>query len=147
MQAASFTDMAHALTVTDTPAAEDLSTIGDSLAAFNEADVGPSGRRPIAVVVRDDSARIVAGISGYTAWGWLYVQWLWVAETERGAGLAGRMLDAAETEARQRGCHAAWIDTFSPVALKVYQRAGYQPFGPLQDFPPGRIRTFLQKPL
>ena len=57
------------------------------------------------------------------------------------------MLAAAETEARTRGCHGAWIDTFSPVALKVYRRAGYVPFGELADFPRGRTRTFLQKPL
>jgi hypothetical protein len=37
----------------------------------------------------------VAGLWGYTAWGWLYVQWLWVAETGREQGVAGRMLAAA----------------------------------------------------
>ena len=139
--------MPHSLTVTDSPAPDELAAIGENLAAFNDADVGPSGRRPIAVVVRDDSGRLVAGSSGYTAWGWLYVQWLWVAETERGTGLAHRMLDAAETEARTRGCHAAYIDTFNPVALKVYQRQGYVPFGELPDFPPGPTRTVLQKAL
>jgi GNAT superfamily N-acetyltransferase len=89
----------------------------------------------------------VAGISGYTAWGWLYVQWLWVAEAQRGQGLAGRMLAAAEREAKIRGCHGAYIDTFSPLALKIYRRAGYVAFGALEDFPKGRTRTFLQKPL
>ena len=57
------------------------------------------------------------------------------------------MLAAAEAEARDRGCHAAYIDTFNPVALKIYQRAGYVPFGALEDFPIGRTRTFLQKTL
>jgi hypothetical protein len=57
------------------------------------------------------------------------------------------MLAAAEAEARARGCHGSYIDTFSPVALRVYQRAGYRPFGALPDFPKGRTRTFLQKPL
>jgi hypothetical protein len=33
------------------------------------------------------------------------------------------------------------------VALRVYRRAGYLPFGELPDFPPGRTRTFLQKQL
>ena len=80
-------------------------------------------------------------------WGWLYVQWLWIDEGQRGKGLAGALLAAAEAEARARGCHGAYIDTFSPVALKVYQRAGYAPFGALADFPKGRTRTFLQKPL
>jgi hypothetical protein len=57
------------------------------------------------------------------------------------------MLDAAETEADARGCHSAYIDTFSPVALRVYQRHGYVPFGHLENFPAGRTRTFLQKKL
>jgi hypothetical protein len=57
------------------------------------------------------------------------------------------MLDAAEAEAKNRGCRGAYIDTFNPIALKLYQRHGYVPFGTLPDFPPGRTRTFLQKPL
>ena len=135
------------LTVTATPSPVELEAIGGGLAAFNEADVGPAERTPLAVVVRNEAGTIVAGTSGYTAWGWLYVQWLWVAEAQRGQGLAGRMLAAAEEEARARGCHASYIDTFSPVALKAYERAGYVPFGKLDDFPTGRTRTFLQKRL
>jgi hypothetical protein len=57
------------------------------------------------------------------------------------------MLAAAEAEAKARGCRGAYIDTFSPVALKVYRRAGYEPFGELKDFPAGRTRVFLQKKL
>jgi GNAT superfamily N-acetyltransferase len=135
------------LIVTDAPSPEELATIGEGLSRFNDNDVGPSGRRPIAVLVRDEAGEVTAGISGYTAWGWLYVQWLFVAEAQRGQGLAGQMLAAAETEARARGCRSAYIDTFSPVALKAYLRAGYVPFGELKDFPAGRTRTFLQKEL
>ena len=135
------------ITLTASPTPEDLATIGDGLAAFNEADVGPANRQPLAVLLRDEAGTMLGGLSGYTAWGWLYVQWLWVAEGQRGQGLAGRMLAAAEEEARARGCHASYIDTFSPVALKAYERAGYVPFGKLDDFPKGRTRTFLQKPL
>lgn len=137
----------HAIEVTATPAPDEIRMIGDNLSAFNDADVGPSGREALAVLVRDEAGTVVAGISGYTAWGWLYVQWLWIAEGQRGHGLAGTMLDAAEAEGRRRGCHGAYIDTFSPIARKAYTRAGYSPFGELQDFPPGRTRTFLQKRL
>jgi len=135
------------LTVTATPAPDDLTAISTNLAAFNESDVGPADRVPIAVLVHDNTGILTGGLSGYTAWGWLYVQWLWLAESTRGQGLAVRMLAAAETEAKQRGCHGAYIDTFNPVALKVYQRAGYAPFGALPDFPKGRTRTFLSKSL
>lgn len=132
--------------VTDSPSAADLAAIQTGLTSFNESDVGPADRQPLAVIVRDGD-RVIAGISGYTAWGWLYVQWLWVDESQRGHGLAGRMLAAAEAEARTRGGHSAYIDTFSPIALKVYQRQGYLPFGQLENFPTGRTRTFLQKKL
>ena len=129
--------MEVSLEVSAVPDQSLIDLIGTRLAEFNQADVGPANRLPLAVLVRADQ-RVVAGISGYTAWGWLYVQWLWVAEEFRGQGLAGRMLVAAENEARHRTCHGAYIDTFNPAALKAYQRAGYRVFGELPDFPQGR---------
>lgn len=129
------------------PDPHDLAFLSDRLSAFNDKDVGGSGKTALAIFSRDADAVVVGGLSGYTAWGWLYVQWLWIAENQRGQGLAGKMLVAAEAEARLRGCHGAYIDTFSPAALKAYQRAGYAPFGELKDFPKGRTRTFLQKSL
>ena len=135
------------LSVTAEPDPAELAIIGERLTAFNDADAGPSNRVPLAVMVHDDAGTLVAGISGYTGWGWLYIQWLWVAEEARGQKLAGRMIVAAEAEAGARGCHGAYIDTFNPVALKAYQNAGYVAFGALKDFPMGRTRTFLQKAL
>jgi GNAT superfamily N-acetyltransferase len=135
------------LTVTVAPTQDELTTIFGGLNAFNEADVGPADRLPLAVVLRNEAGTVIGGISGNTGWGWLYLQWLWLDAGQRGQGLAGKMLEAAEAEARGRGCHGSYIDTFNPVALKVYQRAGYVPFGELKDFPPGRTRTFLQKAL
>lgn len=135
------------LGLTDSPTPDELAIISGGLTAFNEADVGPADRTLLAVLVHDDFGAVIGGLSGYTAWGWLYVQWLWLNESLRRQGLAGRLLAMAEEEARMRGCHGSYIDTFSPVALKVYQRAGYLPFGELKDFPKGRTRTFLQKAL
>ena len=135
------------LETTGKPDPLDLAFLGERLAEFNDGDVGASGRQALAVFVRDASNAIVGGISGYTAWGWLYVQWLWVDASQRGQGMAGRMLEAAETEAVVRGCHGALIDTFSPVAARTYERQGYVRFGELADFPVGRSRIFLQKRL
>lgn len=134
------------LELTATPAAADLEALGTALTAFNDADVGPSQRKPLAVF-RREGGRIVAGLSGYTAWGWLYIQWLWVDAGLRGQGMAGRMLTAAEAEAKARGCHGALIDTFSPVGAHTYEKQGYARFGEVADFPVGRSRIFLQKRL
>ncbi|WP_376705787.1 GNAT family N-acetyltransferase [Mesorhizobium sp. ISC25] len=135
------------LETTADPLPHELAFLGERLTAFNDSDVGASGRKTLAVFVRDKRGAIVAGISGYTAWGWLYVQWLWVDEKLRGQHMAGTMLEAAEREGIARGCHGAWIDTFNPKAAKAYERQGYLPFGVLADFPIGRSRIFLQKKL
>ncbi|MDP2782950.1 GNAT family N-acetyltransferase [Devosia sp.] len=132
--------------VTETPPAADLERIARNLSAFNDSVVGPADRRPLAALVRVDG-ELVAGLSGYTGWGWLYVQLLWIAEAQRGRGLARQLLAAAEAEAMVRGCHGAYIDTFSPQALHVYQQAGYTVFGTLPEFPRGHTRSFLSKAL
>lgn len=134
------------LSVTETPSADELRLLSSELDAFNESAVGPSDRRALAVFVRVED-QVVAGLSGYTAWGWLYIQWLWVAEEQRGRRLARKLISAAEAEALARGCHGAHIDTFSPQALHVYQKSGYSVFGTLPDFPLGRTRSFLSKSL
>ena len=133
------------LETTATPDPDDLEFVRLQLSAFNDTDVGAAQNKSIAVFVRDADRVIVGAVSGYTAWGWLYIQWLWVDERHRGKKLASEMLDAAENEARLRGCHGALIDTFSPVAVKTYERQGYETFGVLPDFPIGRSRVYLRK--
>ncbi|EJC77260.1 GNAT family N-acetyltransferase [Rhizobium hidalgonense] len=133
--------------LTASPSPEELAAITDALSAFNNSDVGPSDRRPLAVLIRDTDGKVTGGLSGYTAWGWLFTQMLYIPDTLRGSGLAGRILARAEEEAKARGCHGAWIDTFSPQALHVYINQGYEVFGELEDFPEGRTRSFLRKNL
>jgi GNAT superfamily N-acetyltransferase len=133
--------------LTASPSPEELATITDALSAFNAGDVGPSDRRPLAVLIRDTDGNVTGGLSGFTAWGWLFTQMLYIPDTLRGTGLAGEILAKAEEEAKARGCHGAWIDTFSPQALSAYLRQGYEVFGELEDFPEGRTRSFLRKSL
>jgi ribosomal protein S18 acetylase RimI-like enzyme len=54
-------------------------------------------------------------------------------------------MEAAEFEAKGRNCHAAYVDTFSFLALDFYQKLGYTIFGSLEDFPKGHTRYFLKK--
>lgn len=133
--------------LTASPSPEELAAITDALTAFNTGDVGPADRRPLAVLIRDTDGKVSGGLSGFTAWGWLFIQMLYIPDTLRGTGLAGRILAKAEEEAKARGCRGAWIDTFNPQALGAYLRQGYEVFGELADFPEGRTRSFLRKNL
>lgn len=135
------------ITVTDQPGEAALACILDGLVAFNATLVGPSDRRTLAVLVSAEDGRPQGGLSGFTAWGWLFIEKVWLADELRGQGLAGRLLEAAEAEALRRGCNGAWLDTFNPAARAAYERQGYRVFGELTDFPTGRSRVFLQKPL
>lgn len=135
------------LDVTTAPSPDDLSVIGTGLTAFNEAEVGPAERQLIAVLIRNAKGHVLGGLSGYTAWNWLFTQLLFIPEDLRGQGMAGKLLDQAEAEARARFCTGAWIDTFSPVALKAYMKQGYQVFGEIPLFVGDRTRFFLKKQL
>ncbi|PDT31996.1 GNAT family N-acetyltransferase [Rhizobium sp. L9] len=133
--------------LTASPSAVELAAITDALSAFNNSDVGPSDRQPLAVLIRDTDGKVTGGLSGITAWGWLFIQLLYIPDTLRGTGIAGKILAKAEDEAKARGCRGAWIDTFNPQALRAYLRQGYEVFGELENFPEGRTRSFLRKKL
>jgi GNAT superfamily N-acetyltransferase len=135
------------VTVTDAPTAEDLAALRARIAAHNR-EHHPSGPdRPVACFVRDHDGELVAGGSGATWWGWLTVEHLWVAASQRGSGLGAQVLGALEDEARRRGCGAVCLDTFSFQAKPFYERQGYAQFGELPDFPEGATRHFLWKRL
>jgi GNAT superfamily N-acetyltransferase len=133
--------------LTATPSSDDLDVILNGLTAYNEAEVGPADRIPLAVLIRGDGGDVIGGLSGYTSWGWLFTQLLFIPEQFRGQGMAARLLNEAEAEARRRGCRGAWIDTFNPQALKAYRRQGYEVFGELPAFVGDRTRSFLRKAL
>ncbi len=107
----------------------------------------PPGR-DLAIAIRDpDSHEPVGGLCGRTAGGWLAIELIFVPEAFRGMGLATRLITMAEEEAKQRGCHSAWLDTMNPQALTLDRRLGYEVFGELKDYPVGFSRFFLQKKL
>lgn len=137
------------LEISCSPSEEDQDLILQGLIGFNAGEVGPSNELPLAILVRDadQGNEVVGGLSGYTAWGWLFIEKLWLPETLRGQGLAAKLLANAEAQAHLRGCHSAWLDTFNPKALKLYQSQGYVVFGELSEFLKGRSRFFLKKSL
>jgi GNAT superfamily N-acetyltransferase len=116
------------------------------IASFNDR-YRTDDLRDLTVFVRDDAGVVCAGLTGTTDWGWLFVRLFWVSESLRGQGVGTRLLDAAEAEARSRGCHSAWLDTFSFQAPGFYEKRGYARFGSLPEYPRGFERHFYWKKL
>ena len=133
--------------VTDAPdfALRDLILAG--LIAYNEEQAGPSGARPLAVLVRDAEQRVVGGLWAWTAYGWLSIELLFLPPDLRGRDLGTQVMRRAEDEARRRGCSEAWLDTFGFQARGFYERLGYKTFGQLDGYPQGFARYFMKKAL
>ena len=99
------------------------------------------------IIGRDAGGAVQAGIRFVLAFDWLFVNWLWVADPYRKHGIGSQLMAGAEAAAREQGCRAAYLDTFTFQAPKFYQRLGYKEFGRLNDFPPGHARIWFMKPL
>lgn len=118
-----------------------------SLARINRQNVNL--RRTF--VIRDREGQLVAGLTCSTAYGWLRVEALWVADDFCARGIGRELMNAAEAFGREQGCHSAWLDTSNADAHAFYRRLGYTVFGELANgegrFPAEHRRWFLQQRL
>jgi ribosomal protein S18 acetylase RimI-like enzyme len=132
--------------VTDTPNESDEAFVVTQTHAFNAAFTQKDVRR-LCVFARDTDGSIIGGLTGKTYWHYLEVSFLWVSEQHRHAGYASKILQAAESEARRRGCKHALLDTYSFQALGFYRKQGYEEFGRLSGFSGEHDRHYLHKVL
>jgi GNAT superfamily N-acetyltransferase len=134
------------LEIDDNPTDADVTVLPEALEAFNESRwPGHQPWQPLAVFARDRDS-IVAGLAGETYAGWLFIRYLWVSEALRGHGVGRKLMGDVEERALERGCHSAWVDTFSFQAPGFYRKLGYEVFGEV-DWSPDHKRFFLRKRL
>lgn len=133
------------LEVLDQTSPEDERAVLAALRAHNNQMLGPTDRKDLSIPIRDDNGKTEGGLIGYTGRSWLCVEMLFVPEHYRGRGMAGKLLQMAEDEAKARGCKGAYIDSINPAALKAYERQGYKPFGRIDNFSGDYAITWLMK--
>jgi ribosomal protein S18 acetylase RimI-like enzyme len=68
----------------------------------------------------------------------------WVEESRRRQGLGTKLLQAAEEEARRRGCTQIMLMTFSFQAPAFYERHGFEVVATIDNHPRGH-RNFLMR--
>jgi len=109
--------------------------------------VAPYRTTPLVIALRDEDGTIQGGLVGESLWGWLYVNYLWVAEERQSQGCGSRLMAEAEAEAIRRDCIGVWLKTHSFQAPTFYERLGYSAFGQLDDFPEGHQQILYKKHL
>jgi GNAT superfamily N-acetyltransferase len=134
-------------TIVDEIDAEEWRWLEDRIYEFNVAASGIADGRLLGVELRDGSDALVAALHGWTWAGWLEVRAVWVREDARGRGLGRRLVEAAEAEARARGCTRSLLDTHTFQAPGFYEKLGYAEVATIPDYPPGGARHILVKTL
>jgi ribosomal protein S18 acetylase RimI-like enzyme len=129
------------------PTPEDVQYLEDRLYEFNSAVTGIGDGRWLAILDRDESGRIAAGICGNTWGGVCEIRQLWVEESQRRRGPGTKLLRAAELESRRRGCTQIVLMTFSFQARAFYERHGFEVVATLENHPRGHENYVMRKRL
>src|SRR6185369_8544336 len=106
------------------PLPEQVQYLEDRLYDFNARVTRITDGEGLAIFVRDDGGHIVAGICGHTWGGYCEIRQFWVEESQRGRGLGTRLLEAAEHEARRRGCRQMFLMTLLSKPRPFTRSAG-----------------------
>ena len=128
------------------PTADEVQYLEDRIYEFNCRATDIADGEPLAFFVRERQ-RIVAGICGNTWGGTCEVRQFWVEQSQRGRGLGTRLLQAAEQEARRRGCTQIVLMTFSFQAPSFYERHGFEVLATIEEHPRGHRNLLMRKVL
>jgi ribosomal protein S18 acetylase RimI-like enzyme len=139
--------MSLAIALTPRPTREERNTIGKGLNAYNREAFGRrlrAGERWF--LARDAAGAVQAGAKCEEVWGWLYVDWLWVAAPFPQQGWGGRLLTEAEAYARGQRLKGLHLNTWSFQAPDFYRKQGFTCVGQVAEMPPGATRYWFAKP-
>ena len=138
---------ASELVITTEPTPEQVQFLEDRIYEFNSSATGITDGDWLAIFVRDEQGRVVAGICGNTWGGCLEIRQFWVEEARRKQGLGTRLLGAAEREARRRGCEQMVLMTFTFQAPAFYAKHGFEIVAVVDEHPRGHKNLLLRKRL
>ena len=126
---------------------QDIHELYEMLKEYNLSNREKSENVPIGIFLEDENKKKLAGVTGETFGNWLCIHYFFVNENMRGQGIGRSILEAAEGEAKKRGCKYAFVDTFSFQAPDFYIKLGYKEVFTLEEYPYTGKRHYYTKTL
>ena len=95
---------------------------------------------------KDTAGELVGGLFAWTTLDNVIFEYIWVDEAHRNKGLGTHLMQEMELIAREKGCIASQVYSFSFQAPAFFQKMGYQVLGVSEGFPPpARQYYFIKK--
>ena len=135
------------LNIIEDARASDIVQLETNIDSYNAAATGIDDARLLSIMLKRADGELYAGLHGHTWGGTCQIKLLWVAKQERGCGLGTALLEAAESEARRRGCKQIMLATHSFQAPDFYAKHGYEHVATLTDNPAGHSDILMIKRL
>ncbi len=133
---------------TNTPPKEAYGALLAELRRYTTKTVGAPDNSDFAILIPDpETGAPIGGLWAQSRWGGFHIDMLVVPEALRGQGVGSRLIQAAEAEARRRGCDHMWLDTYNFQARPFYERFGFEVFGQFDGPAPIYPRFFMKKAL
>lgn len=133
-----------------TPTAEEVRSgeLGRRMRQFNYRFVGEYGEvQPVWVSAKGREDLLIGGLRGFVFLDWLRIDLLFVDETARHSGVGSRLLEAAESKAKELGARRAALETFEWQARDFYLKKGYEEYARLDDYIQGFSLIHMKKEL
>lgn len=105
-------------------------------------------RRTLCWVLMKEQDRLLGGCAFYIFDKFVFIDEIWLHEDLQGQGFGKQILTAAETEAKNKGCSIAYLDTFSFQNAKgFYEKCGYQEIFQHPALDGKHLRFYMKKKL
>lgn len=133
---------------TQSPSSEDIDCIYQGLGDFNQKFVPEIKDESFAFFVRDETGKILGGLTGFIYITSLRIRFLWLSESLRNRGTGSQLIKQVEEICKERKISNIALDTYTFQAPKFYEYHGFTEIGRYKDYlVKGVDKIFYQKVL